>query len=69
MWVAGFLQQQPYRFHCRNRVLNARRHFFCKTVMPFDILTVEERNLSAATSPEYKQELDQVTAVRLVTNA
>jgi len=63
MWVAGF-SQQPYRFHCRNRFLNARRHFICKSVGPFDNLTVVQRNLSAATSPEYKQELDPVTAVK-----
>jgi hypothetical protein len=63
MWVAGF-PQQPYHFHCRNRVLNARRHFICKSVGPFDNLTVVQRNLSAATSPEYKQELDTITAVK-----
>lgn len=28
-------QQQPYLFHCRNRVLNARRHFICKSIGAF----------------------------------
>jgi hypothetical protein len=65
MWFVGFPQQQPYRFHCRNRVMIARRHLFCKSVAPFDKLIVVQRNLSAAANSEYKQELDQVTAVKL----
>jgi len=65
MWVAGFPQQQPYGFHSRNRVLKARRHFICKSVGPFDNFTVEQRNLSAATSSEFKQELHQVATVKL----
>jgi hypothetical protein len=55
MWVAGFPQQQPYRFHCRNRVLNARQHFICKNVGPFDNFTAVQRHLSTATSPDRVQ--------------
>jgi hypothetical protein len=55
IWVAGFPQQQPYRFHCTNNVPNGRRHFICKSVAPFDNLTAVQRNLSAATSPDRVQ--------------